>query len=67
MNEIIQKIIQQLNSIKYTNGDVGDIGNEIGIAIGDYIDESKFGYELDSFFHGVKHGISLKKGNHDKF
>lgn len=64
MNEIIQKIIQQLNDVKYTNGDISDIGNEIGIAIGDYIDENKLGYELDSFFHGVKHGISLKKGTH---
>lgn len=56
--EIIEKIIEQLTDIKYT-GDIGDIGNEIGIAIKNYIDEKKEGYELDSFLWGVKHGISL--------
>jgi len=56
--EIIEKIIEQLTDIKYT-GDIGDIGNEIGIAIKSYIDEKKEGYELDSFLWGVKHGISL--------
>lgn len=56
--EIIEKITKRLNEIKYI-GDIGDIGNEIGIAIKNHINEEKEGYELNSFFQGVKHGISL--------
>lgn len=61
-HNITKEIIEQLNSIKY-NGDLSDIGNEIGIVLGKYLSEDK-GYELDSFFHGIKHGISLTKGTH---
>lgn len=64
MKEIIKEIIDQLNSVKYEGGDLSDIGNEIGIVLGKYIEEEKLGYELSSFIHGIKHGISLTKGTH---
>jgi hypothetical protein len=64
IQKIKQEIIEQLNKAEY-NGDLGDIGNEIGIIIGKYLSADKNpGYEFDDFIHGVKHGISLTNGTH---
>jgi len=46
-------------------GDLSDIGNIIGIAIGPYISE-EMGYELGAFHAGIRHGISLTDGTHAK-
>jgi hypothetical protein len=64
-NKIIRNIVVQLETVTY-NGDLSDIGNEIGIVIGKYIEKDKMGCELDDFIHGIKHGISLVDGTHDK-
>lgn len=65
-NDIIKDVIEHLDhnhSIK--NGcDLSDIGNEIGLAIGKYVNENKLGYEKDSLIAGIKHGISLIDGTH---
>lgn len=62
--EIKKEIIDQLNKADY-NGDLGDIGNEIGIVLGKYLStDKKSGYEFDDFIHGVKHGISLTNNTH---
>lgn len=61
--KIILEIIDQLNSVKYEKGDLSDIGNEIGIILGKYISD-ELGFELESFYAGVEHGISLTKGTH---
>ncbi|MFA5366564.1 MAG: hypothetical protein WC333_01490 [Dehalococcoidia bacterium] len=55
----------QLDKIDY-QGDLSDIGNEIGIAIGKYVREKDddSGWDLTDFIHGVKHGISLVNGTH---
>lgn len=45
--------------------DLGDLGNEIGIVIQRYFDDEP-GFNLDSFINGVKHGVSLGDGTHDK-
>ena len=42
--------------------DIGDVGNTIGIAVGEFIVEN--GWDKDDFISGVKHGISLKDGTH---
>lgn len=60
--QVKKDIIEQLNTVEY-EGDLSDIGNEIGIAIGKYI-SNDMGYEADDFIHGVKHGISLIDGTH---
>lgn len=60
--KIILEIIEQLGSVKY-EGDLSDIGNEIGIVLGKYISE-ELGSELESFYAGIEHGISLTKGTH---
>jgi len=62
--EINIDIVNQLLGITYNNGDLSDIGNEIGIILGKYIEKDKLGYELEDFISGIKHGISLTDGTH---
>jgi len=57
-------IISTLNDIKYDNGDLSDIGNEIGIIIANYFNENEFGWDKNSFINGINHGISLTDGTH---
>jgi hypothetical protein len=59
--EIIEGLIQSLESIQYSNGDISDVGNEIGIAIGEHLSTEQ---DLNDFISGLKHGISLKNGTH---
>lgn len=62
--EIIIELIKKLEQSDLPPGcDIGDVGNEIGIAVGKFIN-NKMGYELDSFISGIKHGISLVDGTH---
>ena len=61
--KVKKKIIDQLNNVEY-EGDLSDIGNEIGIAIGEFVTKDEMGYEVDDFIHGVKHGVSLIDGTH---
>jgi hypothetical protein len=50
-----------LENINYPNGDISDIGNEIGIALGQYLSTEE---QLNDFIAGLKHGISLTNGTH---
>lgn len=59
--DIIDSLVNHLNEINYTDGDLSDIGNEIGIAIGKHI---PFGDDKEDFINGIKHGISLIDGTH---
>ena len=59
-NELKKKIIEQLDNARY-EGDLSDVGNEIGIVIAEYFDEEN---TVDDFIHGLKHGISLTDGTH---
>ncbi|MCK9575699.1 MAG: hypothetical protein WC979_02390 [Candidatus Pacearchaeota archaeon] len=59
--QMIDSIKNQLESIQYTNGDLSDIGNEIGISIAKHLTEDN---NVNDFIHGVKHGISLIDGTH---
>jgi len=55
----IQKIVNDLKEIKvHPQGDLSDLGNEIGKIIGTYIDQ-EIGYELDDLLSGIEHGVSL--------
>jgi hypothetical protein len=62
--EILNDLSTELSKVDYENGDLSDIGNEIGIVIGKYINKKDMGYELGSFVSGVKHGVSLTDGTH---
>lgn len=62
---LIKKIKSQIDDVCY-EGDLSDIGNEIGIAIGQYLQEHKNVIEgtTEDFISGFKHGISLTDGTH---
>jgi len=59
-SKINNEIISQLKSVTY-NGDLADIGNEIGIIIAKYFDKDN---TINDFLNGLKHGISLTDGTH---
>jgi len=65
IKKISFEISNQLYQINY-KGDLSDLGNEIGVVLGKYIKKKKIGYQLDNFIDGLKHGISLIDGTHDK-
>jgi hypothetical protein len=56
--QIKQEIIKQLLECPY-QGDISDIGNEIGIIIGKLSKE-----DVRDFKIGLGHGISLSDGTH---
>jgi len=57
--KISNTLVISLANISYKNGDISDIGNEIGIAIGEYLSTDE---ELNDFISGLKHGVTLKNG-----
>jgi hypothetical protein len=67
MENILDTLIKHLESIKNSapinHGDLSDLGNEIGIIIGQYTND-EMGYEKDDFVSGVRHGISISDGTH---
>lgn len=65
--QIKKDIMLQLAKVNYSTGDLTDIGNEIGVAIGKYTMEENAeddALDVDSFICGLKHGISLIDGTH---
>ena len=65
--QIKKDIMLQLAKVNYRSGDLTDIGNEIGVAIGKYtMEENAKNNALDteSFICGLKHAISLIDGTH---
>ena len=67
MMEIKEKLEKISKLIFYTNtpsqGDLSDIGNEIGYAVGMTI-ENMTQEQIDAFITGFKHGVSLTNGTH---
>ena len=61
--EIFEQMCQTFNEVKYTNGDISDVGNEIGYALGKVLVDLTED-EIHSLIHGLKHGISLTNGTH---
>jgi hypothetical protein len=59
-DKIRGKIWSSMEKVK-TYGDLSDIGNEIGIIIGEYLDEKN---TVEDFISGLRHGISLVDGTH---
>lgn len=65
ISDIIGDLAESLKYSKLQNGcDLSDIGNEIGLAIGKYIEKDKLGYEIESLIAGIKHGVNLVDGTH---
>lgn len=67
MENILDDLIKHLETIKNSapinHGDLSDLGNEIGIIIGQYTND-KMGYEKEDFIAGINHGISISDGTH---
>ena len=61
--KIMKEISVKLPTISYDNGDISDIGNEIGIAVGYHI-ENMTQEEINDLISGIRHGISLTNGTH---
>jgi len=66
-DSVIESITTHLNSSSIV--DLGDIGNAIGIAVGDEvckdgIDLNLWSFQKDDFLHGFEHGYSLMDGTH---
>ena len=61
MNELRDAIVAQLNNIQYPSYDESDLGNEIGIVLGEHLNQEL----IEVFMMGLKHGISLSHGTHD--
>ena len=59
-DKVVGDIISQLAGINY-DGDMSDIGNEIGIAIGTQFDKDN---TIEDFIMGLRHGVSLADGTH---
>ena len=58
---ILKQISESLSKVSYDNGDLSDVGNEVGIVLGNYITTEQ---DLKDFVHGLRHGISLTNGEH---
>ena len=56
-------ISTKLPTVRYDNGDISDIGNEIGIAVG-FVIENMTQEEISDFISGFRHGVSLTNGTH---
>ena len=54
------EIKTQLDLANY-KGDISDIGNEVGIAIANYLDKDN---TIEDFISGLRHGVSLVDGTH---
>jgi hypothetical protein len=62
-DEVVEAVIQELrHRVKYA-GDVSDLGNEIGYALGKVL-KNMTQEETRDFIHGIRHGISLTNGTH---
>jgi len=60
---IVEDVIETLRSrVKY-EGDISDLGNEIGYAIGKSLPNMN-GDEIHILISGLQHGISLTNGTH---
>ena len=60
-NHILSELIKHLENVPYENGDLSDVGNEIGIVLGNYIENEQ---EFKELITGIRHGISLTNGTH---
>jgi 2-keto-4-pentenoate hydratase/2-oxohepta-3-ene-1,7-dioic acid hydratase in catechol pathway len=56
-------VSDHMSDLKYDNGDLSDIGNEIGFSIGQSL-KNMSQDEIDDFISGFKHGVSLTNGTH---
>ena len=60
----VQQVIGIIELVKFENKlDMGDIGNDIGIAVAQYFTD-EVGWDKETLIDGIEHGISLIDGTH---
>jgi hypothetical protein len=62
MDWIANQLKEKAVNTKY-EGDISDLGNEIGYVVGLCIDDMNDA-QIKDFIHGLRHGISLTNGTH---
>jgi hypothetical protein len=60
--QIVSNLGSTMDTIKYY-GDISDLGNEIGYAVGNTV-KNMTERETRHFIFGIQHGISLTNGTH---
>lgn len=60
---ICKGVAAHLEVVPYNNGDLSDLGNEVGLALGKML-EKMSGEEMRTFVMGFNHGVSLTNGTH---
>lgn len=60
--QVVSNLGKTIDSIKYY-GDISDLGNEIGYAVGNTV-KNMTEKETRHFIFGIQHGISLTNGTH---
>lgn len=60
--EVLFEIAERLSKVTNNVIDISDVGNEIGIAVGKYMQNEE---DKRDFHSGLDHGISLIDGTHD--
>jgi hypothetical protein len=58
--DIAYTLNERVSHMAYLEGDISDIGNEIGVALGKTV-EPLNEEEIQSLLFGIRHGISLVK------
>ncbi len=56
LKEFVKNINKNINKVSCRVVDISDVGNEIGIAIGEYIKTEE---DKQCFIRGIEHGISF--------
>jgi hypothetical protein len=59
----LKQLVIHLLRVEYTNGDLSDIGNEVGVAVGETL-ENLSESEVSKFIFGFRHGVSLTNKTH---
>jgi hypothetical protein len=62
LNYIANTLKEAVNRMEYT-GDMSDLGNEIGITVGNAY-ENMTEENINDFISGFRHGVSLTNGTH---
>ena len=62
-NLVVSELSDRLEKLPYDNGDLSDIGNEVGYILGGIIKDMN-DEDVQTFIMGFKHGVSLTNGTH---
>lgn len=60
--KITEEISDHFKNVSYPNGEVSDLGNEVGLALGKSLPLIS-NQEIEEFIRGVHHGIDLATSN----